>query len=125
APPDAALVEYAIAESFAATRAAGQFEDRAEAIANDLADGQPPEIVSRFRSDLLALRARPDLPQELGRRMQRVYASVLPGMLKPAPVVDDAVYFVIGNDKQLGAWQQYLKTAVGADTVLHRIYPRD
>ncbi len=35
------------------------------------------------------------------------------------------VFYVIGPEKQLTAYEQYLKTVEGADTRLHRIYPRD
>ena len=41
------------------------------------------------------------------------------------PRVPGAVYFVIGNDKQLSAWEKYLKSSVAPDARLHRIYPRD
>jgi len=39
--------------------------------------------------------------------------------------VPGGVYFVIGPAKQLDAYQDYLRAAVGKDAVLHRLYPRD
>ena len=41
------------------------------------------------------------------------------------PAVPDGAYFVIGPAKQLDAYQDYLRAAVGKDAVLHRLYPRD
>jgi hypothetical protein len=32
---------------------------------------------------------------------------------------------VIGNAKQLAAYQEYLKAAVGKDATLYKLYPRD
>jgi Zn-dependent M16 (insulinase) family peptidase len=123
--PDAGLIEYAIAEAFSESRAGAQFEARGEAIAADLADGQAPDVVARFRRTILAFRERKDVPDALASRMRPVYATVLPGAVNPAPVVDDAVYMVIGPERQLGAWETYLQATVGPDAKLHRLYPRD
>ena len=57
--------------------------------------------------------------------MQPVYATVLPGAVKPAPAVTDAVYMVIGPERQLSAWETYLQAAVAPEAKLHRLYPRD
>ena len=107
------------------TRAAAPFEARGESMAADLADGVTPDVVARFRRSVLGLRQTPDLADELQRRMQRVYATVLPGMGDKVAGVPDGVYFVIGPEKQFAAWEQYLQQAAGADTHLHRLYPRD
>ena len=123
--PAPALVEYAIAEAFSETRAAAPFEARGEGMAADLADGVTPDVVARFRRNVLALRQTPDLPGELQRRMQRVYATVLPGMGDKVAGVPDGISFVIGPEKQFAAWEQYLQQAAGPGTRLHRLYPRD
>jgi hypothetical protein len=34
-------------------------------------------------------------------------------------------FFVIGPEKQMAAYEAYLKSVEGADTQLHRLYPRD
>jgi len=47
---------------------------------------------------------------------------VMPGFGPPVP---GGVYFVIGPEPQLTAYQDYLRAAVGASAVLHRLYPRD
>ena len=123
--PDTALVEYAIAESFGATRAASPYEARGEGMAADLADGLGPEVVARFRKSLLELRQAPGLAAELYRRMNRVYGTVLPGLSGKASQVKGGIYFVIGPEKQLAAWEEYLKTAEGPEARLYRLYPRD
>jgi hypothetical protein len=125
ARPDAALVDYAIAGAFDGTRSALSFEERGEAMAEDLADGLTPEVVTRFHRAILDLRKRPDLADELFRRMPKVYERVLPGMGIHGRDVPGAVYFVIGPEKQLDAYEQYLKKAEGPDTRLFRLYPRD
>jgi Zn-dependent M16 (insulinase) family peptidase len=123
--PGNALVEYAIAESFAGTRSASPYESRGEAMAADLADGKTPEVVARFHRALLDLRQVPDLPGELYRRMNVSYGRVLPGLSGKTADVKDGVYLVIGPEKQLAAWEEYLKTTEGPDTRLFRLYPRD
>jgi hypothetical protein len=54
--------------------------------------------------------------------MPKVYAKVLPGMGALDP---KGIYFVIGPDKQLAAYQDYLHATVGKDATLLRLYPRD
>jgi len=94
-------------------------------MANDLADGLTPEIVARFHRAILELRKRRDLTPELFRRMPKVYERILPGMGIPENEVAGGVYFVIGPDKQLDAYEQYLKKAAGPETKLFHLYPRD
>jgi hypothetical protein len=43
----------------------------------------------------------------------------------PAKDVPGGVYFAIGPEKQLDAYEQYLKKAEGPETKLYRLYPRD
>lgn len=125
AKPDPGLVEYAIAMAFSESRAASSYEGRGEAMAEDLADGIPPEVVKRFRSALLELRKSPDLAEELFRRMGAVYAKVLPGYGMKAKDVEGGVYYVIGPEKQLASYEEYLKSVEGPETKLYRLYPRD
>ncbi|HYR42340.1 MAG TPA: hypothetical protein VER98_04925, partial [Terriglobia bacterium] len=122
AKPDLSLTEYAVAQSFGESRAAASYESRAEAMAEDLADGQAPDTVRQFRESILQLRRSPTLGEALFARKDRVLAQFLPGYnpgWKPAP---GGVYFVIGPDKQLDTYEQYLKGFGGS---LVRLYPRD
>ena len=122
---DPRLADYAIAQVFGETRAAGTYEARAEGIANDLADGQPPEQVRAFRASILELRKDPKLGETLFDRKDAVYGRALPGYNVKGKDVAGAIYFTIGPDKQQDAWEGYLKNAEGAETKLYRLYPRD
>jgi hypothetical protein len=122
---DPRLADYAIAQVFGESRAAGTYETRAEGMANDLADGQPPDQVRKFRASVLELRKDPNLGNTLFDRKDAVYGRVLPGYNVKGKDVADAVYFTIGADKQLDAWESYLRAAEGAETKLYRLYPRD
>ena len=76
---DPGLGEYVMAQAFGESRASQTYEARAEGIAADLADGQPPEQVRRFRASILALRSDPQLVDKLYERKDRVHARLLPG----------------------------------------------
>jgi hypothetical protein len=119
--PDANIARYAVAGAFS-SRIANGYEARAGAMAADLVDDLPPDVVRQFRSHVLDAAKRADLADVLYARMPAVYGKVLPGYTKLAP---DGVYFVIGNSKQLAAYQDYLHNAVGKDATLWKLYPRD
>jgi Zn-dependent M16 (insulinase) family peptidase len=123
--PDAALTDYAIAGAFGDTRSALRYEARGESMASDLADGLTPAVISRFHQSILELRKEPGLGAELFRRMNAVYGRVLPGMNVRAKDVEGGVYFVIGPEPQLAAWEEYLKKADAPDARVFRLYPRD
>lgn len=53
------------------------------------------------------------------------YARILPGLGAKASEVRGGVFYVIGPEKQLTAYEQYLKTVEGQNAKLYRIYPRD
>ena len=122
---DPRLGDYAVAQVFGESRAAATYESRAEGMANDLADGQTPDQVRKFRASILELRKDPNLGNTLFDRKDAVYGRMLPGYNVKGKDVAGAVYFTIGPDKQLDAWEAYLKNAEGAETKLHRLYPRD
>ena len=122
---DLRLTDYAVAQVFGESRAAATYESRAENMAADLADNQPPELVKKFRQSILELRKDPELGQKLWDRKDAVYGRFLPGYNVKGKDVPAAVYFTIGPDKQLDAWEAYLRNAEGAETKLFRLYPRD
>ena len=122
---DLTLADYTIAQVFAENRGAGTYENRAEGMANDLADNQPPEQVRAFRASILELRKDPKLGETLFDRKDAVYGRILPGYNVKGKDVADGLYFTIGPDKQLDAWEGYLKNAEGPETKLWRLYPRD
>jgi hypothetical protein len=125
APRDPELVEYAIAQAFGEFRSASSYEARGEAMAADLADDLQPDQVRKFRQAVLDLRKTSTLYDELYTRMGPVYAKLLPGYDVQFKSVPGAVYFVIGPEKQFAAYEAYLKSALGEDTRLYRLYPRD
>ena len=125
AQPDASLTDYAIAGAFQSTRVASSYETRGESMAADLADGVTPETVRRFHQAILDLKKSPNLETELFRRQVAVDATVLPGMGTSAKSVKGAVYFVIGPEKQMAAWEQYLQQADAPADRVWRLYPRD
>ncbi|MBV9927114.1 MAG: hypothetical protein JOZ96_19000 [Acidobacteria bacterium] len=125
AKPDPGLVEYAIAVAFSQFRSASGYEARGEQMASDLADNAPPDAVRKFRQGLLELRKSPNLSDELFKRMNVVYARILPGLGAKVSDVEGGVFYVIGPDKQLNAYEEYLKTVEGPDVRIFRVYPRD
>jgi Zn-dependent M16 (insulinase) family peptidase len=125
AKPDPGLVEYAVAVAFSQFRSASGYESRGESMASDIADGTPPDAVRKFRQGLLDLRKSPNLSDELFKRMNTVYARILPGLGAKASGVEGGVYYAIGPEKQLTAYEEYLKTVEGPGARLVRIYPRD
>jgi hypothetical protein len=122
---DPRLAEYAVAQVFGETRAGATYEFRAEQMANDLADGAPPDMVRKFRASILELKKDPKLGDTLFDRKDKVYGRSLPGYNVKGADVAGAIYYTIGGDKQLDAWEAYLKNAEGAETKLVRLYARD
>jgi hypothetical protein len=122
---DPALTEYAVAMAFRGIRSAHGYEARGESMANDLADGLAPDVVAGFLRGVLAVRSEPGLGEELHRRMERVYGQVLPGYGASSGTVAGGNFFVIGPENQLRLYEEYLRTAEGAEARLHRLYPRD
>ena len=123
--PGRELADYVMAQAFTESRAAMSYEARAEGIAADLADGQPPAMVRHFRQALLALRAQPQLVEQLAARKDRVHARLLPGYAAGAPDLERGHFMVIGPPRQLDAWAQHLRESAGASAVLTRLYGRD
>ena len=121
---DTGLADYAVAQLFREVRSDATYESRAEAMAADLADGQPPEQVRRFRESILQLRADPHLGETLFDRKDVVNGRILPGYNVKGKDVPGAVYFTIGPDKQLDAFDTYLHEVEG-DAKLYKLYPRD
>jgi Zn-dependent M16 (insulinase) family peptidase len=125
APRDLPLAEYALAQVFNQTRADSNFESRTAALAEDLTDGNTPEVIRAFRQSILKLRRLPDLDQELHTRMHDAYSLVLPGYRKGAPAPAGGTFLVIGPEKQLAAWQSYLAAAIEPAANLVPLAPRD
>ncbi len=123
-PMNDPLAEYVIALTFS-SRASSPYEARGEAMASNMADGVTPEVVSRFRRAILETRKIPDLSAQLYQRKDKVHERVFPGYGMKGKDIAGRNFFVIGPEKQMAAYEAYLKTVEGADTQLYRLYPRD
>jgi hypothetical protein len=127
APHDPSLADYAVSQAFALNRAGDTYESRGEAMASNLADSLTSDKVKRFRSTIMALRKDPKFYDKLQLRMESVYGLVLPGYGPGAEeAVDkaDALYFIIGPEKQFESYENYLHQVEG-DFEVQRLYPRD
>jgi hypothetical protein len=121
---DRHIAEYAVAQVFS-SRAAGTFEGRTLAVAADLVDLQGPGVVRDLRQAVLAAARRPDLVQQIEERKARVLGPLFPGLGAPPARTKDGDYFVIGPEKQLAAWQEYLRSTLGSGHEVERLYGRD
>ncbi|MFH1686374.1 MAG: hypothetical protein ABIE70_02490 [bacterium] len=125
AEEDPSLVDYAIAQVFAASRAQSRHEDRGRAMASDLADGYTPEKVAAFRHKVLSLKDQyPDLYDRLKARMEAAYGPVLIGYGQPLAESEGGTFFLIGPEDQFTSLEDYIEGAEGPQTI-HRLYPRD
>jgi Zn-dependent M16 (insulinase) family peptidase len=118
------LAEYVIALAFS-SRASAPYEARGEAMASNMVDGITPEVVSRFRRAILETRKIPDLSAQLYERKDKVHERVFPGYGMKGKDIAGRNFFVVGPEKQMAAYEAYLKSVEGADTQLYRLYPRD
>jgi len=127
APYDPSLADYAVSQAFSVFRSGSTYESRGEDMAEDLADKLTPDVVRRFRGGIMALRKDPNLYDKLYKLMVDTYGEVLPGYgpsCKESAEKYNAIYFVIGPEKQLSTYETYVKSVEG-DVTLLRIYPRD
>ena len=122
-PRDPRLTEYVMAEAFRGSNAAGSYEARARAIADDLADGITPSVVKHFRESILALRKEPHLSDDLFQRVDRVFGPIVPGYGPKAKEVPGAIYYLIGNDKQFKSLDADVQAR--EDERVYKLYPRD
>jgi Zn-dependent M16 (insulinase) family peptidase len=124
-PRDTAMKNYIISLAMSPTRAASDYEVRGEAMATDLEDGLAPASIRTFRTALLKLRNDPKVLDEVYKRKDEVYSTILPGYGTSPKTVKNGVYFVIGPEKQMAVYESYLKSVDGNGTILYRLYPRD
>lgn len=124
-PFDTNMLDYTISLAVAGFRSADDYESRGIAMANDLKDNLTPEIVKNFRLGILKLRKKPGVINEIYKNKDVVYEKILPGYGIESKDVAGGIYFVIGPEKQMAAYEAYLKSVEGNDTKLYRLYPRD
>lgn len=124
APVDSNVVDYVIAQTFF-TNSAYPYEDRGEAMAFQIVDGETPAVVKTFRLGILKLRNDPQLLNEIYAHKDEMYEKILPGYGVASKDVKGGSYFVIGPEKQMVAYEAYLKSVEPAGTRLFRLYARD
>lgn len=127
APHDPSLADYAVSQALAPNRAGDTYESRGEAMAADLVDSVTPEKVRRFRSAILQLRKDPRFYDKIQSRMDSVYGRILPGYgpgAQESVEKNDAIYFIVGPDKQFESYENLLHQIEG-DFDVQRLYPRD
>ncbi|MBI5267723.1 MAG: hypothetical protein HY851_10870, partial [candidate division Zixibacteria bacterium] len=108
-------------------RANDTYESRGEAMAADLADSVTPDKVKRFRETIMDLRKDPKFYDKIQARMDSVYGTILPGYgpgAQESVEKNDAIYFIIGPEKQFESYENYLHQVEG-DFDIQRLYPRD
>jgi Zn-dependent M16 (insulinase) family peptidase len=98
----ASYVDYALAQTFAFSRAALSASARAEAMAIDLTEGLRPEQMQRFSQKLLRLRQDPRLLARLREALPRVVATVTLGQGDPhLQAAAQSLFLVIAPERLL------------------------
>ena len=125
-PVDTSMLDYLVSLIVGDFRSAEDYEVRGAAMANDLADGNTPDRVKRFRQAILKLRKEPGIIHEIYKYKDLAYEKILPGYGITGKDVAGASYFVIGDEKQMIAYENYLKTTSnGPNAKVFMFYPRD
>jgi len=117
------LVDYAIAQVFASSRAQSRYEARGVQMATDFVDGNSPDKVKAFRQKVFELKDDPNLYDKLQARMEAAYGPVLIGYGEPLANSDDGVFFLIGPDSQFESLEKYIESTEGNQTIF-KLYPR-
>lgn len=118
------LNDYIVALCFGNSRAPDRYETRGEAMASDLADGFTPEVVSAYRSKVLALRSQPNLAQTVRDRLESVYGKVFVGYGADLSTVPNGNFFIIGPEEQFLSMENYIESCEQPQKIV-RLYPRD
>ncbi len=121
---DPRLVDYAIAQTFGYSRAPNKYETRGEAMASDLADGYLPQRDAAFRRKALEIADSDNLYEELVKRMQDAYGTVLIGYGKPLSQSREGSFFLIGPEPQFESLEEYIESMEEPQKV-YKLYPRD
>lgn len=122
-PRDPKLFDYMVANVFRHEMGADDYENRAQAIADEIEDGNPPEVVRAFRESVQQIRHDPQAPAEALSRVDTVYGKLLPGYGPKAKDVPGAIYYIIGADRQFKALDAEVQNR--EDEHVWRLYPRD
>lgn len=125
APFDPTRLDYIVALAVGRFRSASEYEVRGEAIASDLQDNLTAAKIKNFRQAILKLRKQPNVLKDIYGYKNEMYEKILPGYGGRIKEVKGATYLVIGPEKQMAAYEAYLKSVEGENTKLYRLYGRD
>ncbi len=90
----------------------------------DLLDGNSPERLREFRSQIQALRGSPGLEAALRERIGQAHGPVLSGCGKNLAESPEGCFFLIGPEEQFRLLEEYLARVEGPQRIL-RLYPYD
>ncbi len=122
---DPFFLEYSLADAFNEYRAAQDFSSRGAALADDLRDGNRPEVVRAYKTALLRLAREPGTLEEVRKRLQPALGRILIGLpggrVASSPI---AAAFFIGPEELIKRYEDFVRERGEAERVI-RLYPRD
>ncbi|MBI5246896.1 MAG: insulinase family protein [Elusimicrobia bacterium] len=121
---DPFYLESSLADAFNGYRAAQDFSSRGAALADDLRDGNRPEVVRAFKSALLRLAREPGTLDAVRARFQPALGRVLIGLPGGKVARPGASAFFVGPEELIKRHEDFLKERGEASRVI-RLYPRD
>lgn len=99
---DEFLIDYALQQTFSIPRSMSTFSERGKGLAQDIRDGNGPEIVRRFSEAILKIRHDPNLLSEL---TNVGVDSISPLLIKPKFTASQrkarSLFFFVGPDRTL------------------------
>jgi Zn-dependent M16 (insulinase) family peptidase len=122
---DPYLAEYCVANAVSYNRASDEYEQRARAAADDIADGDTPERIARYRRAVLALKDRTGLWASMKPWILPTSGRVLPGAGPATHNVAGGLFVTIAPEPLLARWEKYLEDHDDARDRVVRVYGRD
>jgi hypothetical protein len=122
---DPFFLEYSLADAFNEYRAGQDFSSRGAALADDLRDGNRPEVVRAYKSAILQLAREPGTLDAVRARFQTTLGRVMVGL--PGGKVSaspEAAAFFIGPEDLIKRYEDFVRERGEAQRVI-RLYPRD
>ncbi len=122
---DPYLAEYCAANAVTQSRASDEYEQRTQAAAADMVDGDTPERIARFRKAVLDFKSRPDAWAVMKPQIAPSVGRVLPGIDPKARDSKGGVFVTIAPEAMLARFETYVREQEGSDDRVVRVYGRD
>jgi Zn-dependent M16 (insulinase) family peptidase len=117
---DTISVDYALSQSFPASRSSATFTQRADWLARDIWDNQPPRKLRRYSQELLKIRREPGLFSELKRTgHQSLCGILLEEDCRDTQRAERSIFLFAGPDGMLSDLEKQLNIR------LLRLWPSD